>query len=156
MYILWIPHANLDNSISAINVQSVMLGDLLVKVYRQYFQTQLKNAGYDITLDQWLVLNMIIDYKGISQTEIAKRVFKDKASITRIIDLLESNGYVERIPHPTHGKMTQINITQKGNETIDMLKKEVPKFRDFAMKNISEDQKKETQAVLKSIIYNCI
>ena len=127
-----------------------------IKVYRQYFQTQLKNAGYGITLDQWLVLNMIIDYEGISQTEIAKRVFKDKASITRIIDLLESNGYVERIPHPTHGKMTQINITQKGDETIDLLKKEVPKFRDFALKNISEDQKKETQAVLKSIIYNCI
>jgi MarR family transcriptional regulator for hemolysin len=127
-----------------------------IKVYRQYFQTQLKNEGYEITLDQWLVLNMIIDYNGITQTEIAKRVFKDKASITRIIDLLESNGYLERIPHPTHGKMTQINITQKGNETIDMLKKEVPKFRDFALKNISEDQKQETQAVLKLIIYNCI
>jgi len=95
-------------------------------------------------------------FDSIERTEIAKRVFKDKASITRIIDLLESNGYVERIPHPTHGKMTQINITQKGNETIDMLKKEVPKFRDFALKNISEDQKQETQAVLKSIIYNCI
>ena len=127
-----------------------------IKVYRQYFQTQLKNAGYGITLDQWLVLNMIIDYNGITQTEIAKRVFKDKASITRIFDLLESNGYIERIPHPTHGKMTQINITQKGDETIEMLKKDVPKFRDFALKNISEDQKKETQAVLKSIIYNCI
>ncbi len=114
-----------------------------IKVYRQYFQSQLKNAGYEITLDQWLVLNMIIDYKGISQTEIAERVFKDKASITRIIDLLESNGYVSRISHPTHGKMTQIDITQKGNATIDKLKKEVPKFRDFALRNISAGKKKK-------------
>ena len=82
-----------------------------VKVYRQYFQNSLKNAGYSITLDQWLVLNMIIDFPGITQTEIAERVFKDKASITRIIDLLEINEYVSRKPHPTHGKMIQIDIT---------------------------------------------
>ena len=76
-----------------------------IKAYRQYFQAQLKNAGFGITLDQWLVLNMIVDFVGITQTEIAERVFKDKGSITRIIDLLETNGYVVRRQHPTHGKM---------------------------------------------------
>jgi MarR family transcriptional regulator for hemolysin len=127
-----------------------------IKVYRQYFQTQLKNAGFGITLDQWLVLNMIIDFEGITQTEIAERVFKDKASITRIIDLLETNEYVVRKPHPTHGKMIQIDITKKGQDTVDALKKEVPKFRDFALRNISDENKKETQTILKTIINNCI
>ena len=127
-----------------------------IKVYRQYFQTQLKNAGYGITVDQWLVLNMIIDFKGITQTEIAERIFKDKASITRIIDLLVINDYVTRKPHPTHGKMIQIDITAKGIDTITNLKKEVPKFRDFALRSISDNSKKEVQSVLKSIINNCI
>jgi DNA-binding MarR family transcriptional regulator len=127
-----------------------------IKVYRQYFQTQLKNSGYAITLDQWLVLNMIIDFPGITQTEIAERVFKDKASITRIIDLLEINEYVTRKPHPTHGKMIQIDITKKGIDTIEKLKKDVPKFRDYALRNISDDSKEEIQSVFKSIINNCV
>jgi DNA-binding MarR family transcriptional regulator len=127
-----------------------------IKVYRQYFQTQLKNAGYAITLDQWLVLNMIIDFPGITQTEIAERVFKDKASITRIIDLLDTNKYVTRKPHPTHGKMIQIDITKKGIDTIEKLKKDVPKFRDYALRNISDDSKEEIQSVFKSIINNCV
>lgn len=127
-----------------------------IKVYRQYFQTQLKNAGYAITLDQWLVLNMIIDFPGITQTEIAERVFKDKASITRIIDLLEINEYVTRKPHPTHGKMIQIDITKKGLDTIEKLKKDVPKFRDYALKNISDSRKEEIQAVFTLIINNCL
>ena len=127
-----------------------------IKVYRQYFQTQLKNAGYAITLDQWLVLNMIIDFPGITQTEIAERVFKDKASVTRIIDLLDTNQYVTRKPHPTHGKMIQIDITKKGIDTIEKLKKDVPKFRDYALRNISDDSKEEIQSVFKSIINNCM
>jgi DNA-binding MarR family transcriptional regulator len=127
-----------------------------IKAYRQYFQAQLKNAGFGITLDQWLVLNMIVDFEGITQTEIAERVFKDKGSITRIIDLLEINGYVVRRPHPTHGKMSQLDITEKGKNTLESLKKEVPKFRDFALRTISDDSKKETQNILKIIINNCI
>ena len=127
-----------------------------IKAYRHYFQTQLKNAGYGITVDQWLVLNMILDFKGITQTEIAERIFKDKASITRIIDLLETNDYVTRKPHPTHGKMIQIDLTAKGHDTINALKKEVPKFRDFALRTIGDDRKKEVQSVLKSIINNCM
>ena len=126
-----------------------------IKVYRHYFQTQLKKAGYGITVDQWLVLNMIIDFKGITQTEIAERIFKDKASITRIIDRLVINDFVTRKPHPSHGKMIQIDITEKGTDTITTLKNEVPKFRDFALRTIDDISKKEVQSVLKSIIYNC-
>jgi DNA-binding MarR family transcriptional regulator len=99
---------------------------------------------------------MIIDFPGITQTEIAERVFKDKASITRIIDLLEINDYVTRKPHPTHGKMIQIDITPKGMETVDNLKKDVPQFRDVALKNISDENKKAIQATLNLIINNCI
>jgi len=149
-------HKFLDSSMEQINQSFFYTIEKAIKVYRQYFQTQLKNAGYAITLDQWLVLNMIIDFPGITQTEIAERVFKDKASITRIIDLLDTNKYVTRKPHPTHGKMIQIDITKKGIDTIEKLKKDVPKFRDYALRNISDDSKEEIQSVFKSIINNCV
>jgi MarR family transcriptional regulator for hemolysin len=149
-------HKFLDSSMEQINQSFFYTIEKAIKVYRQYFQTQLKNAGYAITLDQWLVLNMIIDFPGITQTEIAERVFKDKASITRIIDLLEINEYVTRKPHPTHGKMIQIDITKKGLDTIEKLKKDVPKFRDYALKNISDSSKEEIQAIFTLIINNCL
>ena len=148
-------HKFIDSQMEQLNQSFFYTLEKAIKVYRQYFQTQLKNAGYGITVDQWLVLNMIIDFKGITQTEIAERIFKDKASITRIIDLLVINEYVTRKPHPNHGKMIQIDITAKGTDTITTLKKEVPKFRDFALRTIDDTSKKEVQSVLKSIINNC-
>jgi MarR family transcriptional regulator for hemolysin len=125
------------------------------KVYRQYFQSQLKKGGFEITLDQWLVMVMIIDYEGISQTEIAERVFKDKASVTRIIELLVGHGYIDRKPHLTHGKMWQLDVTEKGYDIIERLKIEVPKIREAALKNIDSENLQITQEIMNSIIANC-
>ena len=59
-----------------------------IKMYRKYAQKQLTKAGFEITIDQWLVLKTIQENKNISQNQIAEMVFKDFASITRIIELL--------------------------------------------------------------------
>ena len=57
-----------------------------IKTYRQYAQKELKNAGLTITVDQWLTLNCLNENPQITQKELAEAVFKDTASITRIIE----------------------------------------------------------------------
>ena len=126
-----------------------------VKTYRQYFQNQLKANGFDITLDQWLILNTIIENPTISQNEIAEKVFKDKASVARIIELLVQNGFLTRSIHPTNRRMFQLSITEKGNETIEKLSCLVQVFRKNAVLGISPDVLKETQSIMKTIIANC-
>ncbi len=126
-----------------------------VKTYRQYFQNQLKANGFDITLDQWLILNTIIENPNISQNEIAEKVFKDKASVARIIELLVQNGFLTRSMHPTNRRMFQLSITEKGNETIQKLSGLVQIFRKNAVLGISPDALEETQSIMKTIIANC-
>jgi DNA-binding MarR family transcriptional regulator len=126
-----------------------------VKAYRQYFQNQLKANGFDITLDQWLILNTIIENPNISQNEIAEKVFKDKASVARIIELLVQNGFLTRSIHPTNRRMFQLSITPKGDETIERLSGLVEVFRKNAVLGISPDMLKETQSIMKVIIANC-
>ena len=126
-----------------------------VKTYRQYFQNQLKANGFDITLDQWLILNTIIENPTISQNEIAEKVFKDKASVARIIELLVQNGFLTRSIHPTNRRMFQLSITEKGKETIEKLSGLVQVFRKNAVSGISPDALEETQSIMKTIIANC-
>ena len=126
-----------------------------VKTYRQYFQNQLKTHGFDITLDQWLILNTIIENPDISQNDIAEKVFKDKASVARIIELLVQNGFLTRAIHPTNRRMFRLTITEKGNETIEKLSDLVQIFRGNAVVNISPDILKETQSIMKTIVVNC-
>jgi MarR family transcriptional regulator, transcriptional regulator for hemolysin len=126
-----------------------------IKTYRQYFQNQLKLYGFDITLDQWLVLNMIVDYPDSTQMEIGERVFKDKASITRIIGLLIQNNYLTKEAHPSHGLMSRFVLTKKGSRTIDKLTNLAKTFRRNALKDIDPLFLKNTQSVMNSIIINC-
>src|SRR5690606_41879789 len=76
------------------NIESVVFYtiDKSIKAYRQYAQKQLKEAGFQVTIDQWLVLKNIQELPQISQQELSRRVFKDNASVTRIIDLLVKQG----------------------------------------------------------------
>ena len=62
--------------------------DKAIKTYRQFAQEKLKENGFDITIDQWLVLKAVSENQDINHNDLADAVFKDKASVTRIIELL--------------------------------------------------------------------
>jgi DNA-binding MarR family transcriptional regulator len=126
-----------------------------IKTYRQYFQNQLKLHGFEITLDQWLILNMIVDFPDSTQMEIAEKVFKDKASITRIISLLVQNNYLIKEAHPYHGLMSRFVLTEKGSKTIENLTGLAQVFRQNALKDINPEIIKNTQEIMNSIIMNC-
>jgi MarR family transcriptional regulator for hemolysin len=127
-----------------------------VKIYRQFFQNQLKINGFDITLDQWLTLHTVAEYPDISQNDIAEKVFKDKASVTRIIELLVQNGFLTRAIHPSNRRMFQLTITKKGLTTLDQLTDLVQGFRQTALAGLTPEMLVTTQAVLKTISDNCI
>lgn len=127
-----------------------------VKIYRQFFQNQLKINGFDITLDQWLTLHTVAEYPDISQNDIAEKVFKDKASVTRIIELLVQNGFLTRAIHPSNRRMFQLTITEKGQTTLKKLTDLVQGFRQTALAGITPEMITTTQAVLKMISDNCI
>ena len=55
-----------------------------------------KENGYDITPEQWIVLNSIREREGVCQRELADLTFKDKPTITRILDLLVKKQLIRR------------------------------------------------------------
>ncbi len=65
-----------------------------IKTYRQFAQKNITGGGFNITIDQWLVLKTIQENSTISQQQLDAKVFKDFASVTRIIELLVKNGYL--------------------------------------------------------------
>ena len=127
-----------------------------VKIYRQFFQNQFKINGFDITLDQWLILHTVAEFPDITQNDIAEKVFKDKASVTRIIELLVQNGFLERAIHPTNRRMFQLTITEKGLDTIEKLTELVPQIRQKALEGIAPASVSAAQEMLAMIVQNCI
>ena len=81
-----------------------------IKTYRQFAQKNITDAGFNITIDQWLVLRTIQEDSTISQQQLASKVFKDFASITRIIELLVKNGYLVRNFHKNDRRRFELTL----------------------------------------------
>lgn len=75
--------------------------------------------GYDLTFDQWVILMQLLQRPGMIQSDLAERTMKDKTNVTRILDLLEKNGYLERRRHETDRRSTSLYLTDSCVEMLD-------------------------------------
>lgn len=129
--------------------------DKSIKVYRQLAQSKLNEAGLDITVDQWLVMNVISEKPEVSQQEIAEKVFKDNASVTRIIDLLVNKGYLKRSASPGDRRRAVLTTGVRGRRLMKAAEKVVMSYRKTALKGISAGDLERMRKILNVIIENC-
>ena len=126
-----------------------------IRKYRQYAQKELKNAGYTITIDQWLITKQILENPGISQQELSEKVFKDNASVTRMIELLSKANYLTRQIDNGDRRRTNLQVTPQGIKVITDVNKIIMRNRSTALKGIGDAEVSNTQKVLNAIIANC-
>lgn len=126
-----------------------------IKTYRQLAQRRLVAAGSSITVDQWLVLNVIEADPGIQQGLIADLVFKDKASIARMVDLLVQAGLVQRTTPEDDRRTVRLKLTGKGGAQLAALAPIVKSYRAQALKGVTKGELEMLMATLDKIMANC-
>jgi DNA-binding MarR family transcriptional regulator len=75
-------------------------------------QKNFKQEGIEITIEQWSVLYHLWKKDGISQQELCTASYRDKPSITRLVDNLEKLKMVKRVGSPTDRRMNLIYLTE--------------------------------------------
>jgi DNA-binding MarR family transcriptional regulator len=71
-------------------------------------------APFDVTPQQWALLNRLWEQDGLTQRELADRTFKDPPNTTRMLDKLERKGLVARRPDPDDRRVALIYLTERG------------------------------------------
>jgi len=130
--------------------------DKAIKKYRIFAQKKLKEYGYKITVDQWLTIKAILENPGISQQEIGEMVFKDNASVTRIIELLVKSEYLEREINTLDRRKSNLKVTPEGKLIIEKVQSLVYLNRKTTLEGITEKDLEITNRTLKRIIKNCV
>jgi MarR family transcriptional regulator for hemolysin len=126
-----------------------------IKLYRQLAHQRLKKAGLKITVDQWLTLSSLQDSPFLSQKEIAAILFKDEASITRIITLLEKAGFLKRNEHSSDQRRSSYSLTPNGKKILKKAMTIVKKYRADALEGITAAEFVTAENVLQQMILNC-
>ena len=126
-----------------------------IKTYRKYAQSKISSKGFDITIDQWLVLKTLQEYDKPSQNQIAEIVFKDMASITRIIERLVQKNYINRKFNSKDRRKFDLEITHLGIAIISDIHPIVVENRKQALKGLKVSDVKALKAHLEILTANC-
>ena len=117
-------------------------------------QKNFKQAGLEITIEQWSVLYHLWKEDGLSQQELCNRSFRDKPSITRLVDNLEKLKLVKRIPSKEDRRINLIKLTDAATQLQDVTMEMANQTLNEALNGVSKEDIELCKAVLAKVYEN--
>jgi DNA-binding MarR family transcriptional regulator len=124
------------------------------KRMKQFFQQQLTAADAGITIDQWVILQVLDQQEGLSQLDIARATYKDAPTVTRIIDLLCQKGLTRRLADPADRRRFKIELTPVGRDKIQAVLPVIQAARREAWRGLQEAEIGQLADILNTIFDN--
>ncbi len=110
------------------------------------------NSGYKITMEQLVILEILVIKGDMNMTELSKTVWKQNANITRIVDKLEKRQLVVRKAVEGDRRAYLVSITDEGKHLFkNVIPIVVKVYKDFTS-DISKEEEVITLRVLNKII----
>ena len=101
-----------NNQFKRSELYSFITGKASTAIARR-LQRNFKLANIDITIEQWSVLYHLWKEDGQSQQQLCDATFRDKPSITRLVDNLEKLKLVKRIAAKDDRRKNLIYLTKE-------------------------------------------
>lgn len=95
---------------------------------------------YDITPEQYGILNRLSLKDGISQKQLSELIVRDQTSIGKVLDKLERKELIVRKDDPTDRRAFLLYLTPQGRELATLLITHVEAIHAMAEKGISEEE----------------
>ena len=142
-----------NNQFKRGELYSVINGMATTAVARR-LQKNFRNAGLEITIEQWSVLYHLWKEDGLSQQELGNRTFRDKASITRLIDNIEKLGLVERIASKEDRRVNLVYLTDPAKPLQEATYELANQTMNEALQGISKEEIEIVKNVFQRVYEN--
>jgi len=128
------------------------IANRLVKVFYKAFDHELEEQG--ITSAQFCVLAKLLEEEGLTQTELASRLFIESPTLVRTLDKMEQAGFIERRSVPTDRRAHHIFLKPKGRQMQKMVNRIGKAVHTKAVAGIDPDQLDNLRESLTIIWHN--
>ena len=117
-------------------------------------QKNFKQADIEITIEQWSVLYHLWKEDGMSQQELCNCTFRDKPSITRLVDNLEKLKLVKRVPSKEDRRINLIYLTEAARQLQDVTMDLANQTLNEALAGVSREDVELCKEVLAKVYEN--
>ena len=117
-------------------------------------QKNFKQANLDITIEQWSVLYHLWKEDGMSQQQLCDATFRDKPSITRLVDNLERLKLVKRVPSKDDRRINMIYLTKEAEQLQEQTMGLANQTLNEALDGVTNEQIEIAKEVLQKVYDN--
>ncbi len=133
------------------------IGYLLERTSRMVklaYSQAFNKAGYDVTPEQWVVLESLFLQDGQTQNDLATDSFKDAPTISRILNLLEKKGYLYRRSRSHDKRIRFIFLSDSGRELVLTMQPEVQDLRSRGWAGLTSGDYEDFVRITNQIFAN--
>ena len=94
-------------------------------------------------------LDAICACPGITQDQLARRIFINKSNVARQLVILEEDGFVERRPSPDDKRAIQVFPTQKARDAMPQIVQIFRVWENFVAQDLSEEERRALVSMLE-------
>lgn len=117
-------------------------------------QKNFKQSSLDITIEQWSVLYHLWKSDGLSQQELCDATFRDKPSITRLVDNLEKLKLVKRVASKEDRRINLIYLTRDAFSLQEKTMEIANRTLNEALQGVPNGQVEIAKSVLQVVYDN--
>ena len=142
-----------NNQFKKSELYSFITGKASTAIARR-LQKNFKQAGVDITIEQWSVLYHLWKEDGMSQQQLCEATFRDKPSITRLVDNLEKLKLVKRVASKDDRRINMIYLTTEASKLQEQSMELANQTLNEALEGVTNGQVEIAKEVLQRVYEN--
>jgi DNA-binding MarR family transcriptional regulator len=131
----------------------IINGKVSMAINRMMYRN-FRKKGLDITPEQWTVLAFLWREDGVTQQTLCNSTFKDKPSMTRLLDNLSKQNLVYRNTSTSDRRSNLIFLTDAGKAIEQKADEAVYETMDAALAGIDEEGLKQVRSLLALVFGN--
>lgn len=128
--------------------------DRTLKIIKANYLKAFREAGVDITTEQWVILDSLYRENGVSQNELANDSFKNAPTVSRIIDLLCKKGLTRRLKVKDDRRRYEISLTAAGKEVYEKALPAVIELRKRGWNGLTDKDYDDFMRIMDKIFRN--
>lgn len=130
-----------------------MLG-MTLRVFKTRMMIECKKKGIELSLEQFVILNILNANCDLIQQDLANHLQKDKSIIVRQIDGLIEDQYVVRLTNKEDKRKKNLILTKKGFERLNEMERIASEVSKKLLTGVSDSELEIFKDVLVKIQEN--
>jgi len=142
-----------NNQFKKGELYSFISGKASVAIARR-LQKKFNTSGLNLTIEQWSILYQLWKEDGLSQQDLCNATFRDKPSITRLVDNLEKLNLVKRVADAKDRRINKVFLTKTAQKLQEETMEMANQTLNEALDGVPPEQVNMCKEVLQKVYDN--